>query len=105
MKFTLAAAVLAATAPVAALAADAADPAVSVPPMAYRSAFAGTPAGVEAGQDDWKNANAQVGQFPRGHADLLKWEERQGGAMPAPSRQEAAPAPASAAPPTGGHHH
>lgn len=25
----------------------------------------------------WRDANAAVGQFPRGHADLLKWEQQQ----------------------------
>ncbi len=53
----------------AAAAADAA------PRPAYRSVFQDTPRGVEEQQDDWKKANAEVGRFPRGHADLLKWEE------------------------------
>ena len=26
---------------------------------------------------DWKAANAAVAQFPRGHADVLKWEKAQ----------------------------
>ncbi|MDD2547598.1 MAG: hypothetical protein PHI55_15150 [Burkholderiaceae bacterium] len=36
---------------------------------------------------DWKSANAAVGAFPRGHADLLQWEARhppEAGAPPAP---------------------
>ena len=29
----------------------------------------------------WRDANAAVGQFPRGHADLLKWEQQQAPAV------------------------
>lgn len=35
----------------------------------------------------WRDANAAVGQFPRGHADLLKWEQQQ-----APAAAPVAPA-------------
>ena len=35
----------------------------------------------------WREANAAVGQFPRGHADLLKWEQQQ-----APAAAPAVPA-------------
>ena len=55
----------------------AADPNARVPAVRYRSVFADTPAGVEAQSLDWKKANAEVGQFPRGHADVLKWEQSQ----------------------------
>lgn len=48
-----------------------------VPPVAYRSVFADLPQGVESTTLDWKAANATVGQFKRGHADLLKWEQEQ----------------------------
>lgn len=46
-----------------------------VPPVAYQSAFDGMPKGVASATQDWKAANATVGQFQRGHADLLKWEQ------------------------------
>jgi hypothetical protein len=72
-------------------AADPADPAAAVPRVAYRSVFADTPTGVEAERADWKKANAEVGQFRRGHVDLLKWEEER-------ARTPAAPA-------TGDHRH
>jgi hypothetical protein len=36
--------------------------------------FAEVPAGVERGRVEWKRANDDVGQFQRGHIDLLKWE-------------------------------
>jgi hypothetical protein len=45
-----------------------------VPAVSYRSVFADLPQGVEDTVVDWKAANAAVGQFKRGHADLLKWE-------------------------------
>lgn len=57
--------------------AQAASPDTPVPPALYRSAFAHLPAGVEQTSVDWKTANATVGQFQRGHADLLKWEQAQ----------------------------
>ena len=40
---------------------------------------------------NWKSANTAVAQFPRGHADVLKWEKAQSAApnqaTPAPSHQ------------------
>ncbi len=58
------------------------DPASPVPAVLYRSVFADTPQGVETGSLPWKDANAEVGQFTRGHIDILKWEAAQ-------SKQEA----------------
>jgi hypothetical protein len=57
-----------------------------VPSAQYRSVFADLPRGVEDTQLDWKAANAAVGQFKRGHMDLLKWEREQ-------ARQKAATQP------------
>ena len=51
------------------------DPAAPVPPVVYQSVFADTPKGVEMQTTDWKKANDEVGQFRRGHVDILKWEE------------------------------
>lgn len=63
-----------------------------VPPALYHSAFAGLPTGVEETRVDWKKANADVGQFKRGHADLLKWEQEQlKAAQPAPGSSPATP--------------
>lgn len=56
------------------------DTAVAAP--VYRSAFAGLPQGVETGAVDWRRANAQAAQFPRGHADLLKWEQKNPAGVP-----------------------
>jgi len=64
---------------------QAADPASPVPAAQYSSAFAGLPKGVELAADDWNKANAAVGQFPRGHADLLKWEQAQEAKPAAPA--------------------
>lgn len=65
--------------------------ATPVPAVAYHSAFAGVPRGVEQAEVDWKAANAAVGQFRRGHADVLKWEQEQArspaASSPAPAHQ------------------
>ena len=55
------------------------DPAAPVPAVLYRSVFVDTPAGVETEESDWKRANAEVGQFKRGHVDILQWENRKEG--------------------------
>ena len=73
---------------------DVTNAAVFVPPVLYRSVFVDTPTGVETESVDWKRANADVGQFKRGHIDVLKWEEEQAArrkAMPAGAAQPAAP--------------
>lgn len=73
-----------------------ANPHVPVPAVAYQSVFANTPTGVETQSVDWKAANAEVGQFSRGHVDILKWE--QGHA----SRSAEQPVPVPATVPTSG---
>jgi hypothetical protein len=67
---------------------QAANPATPVPAALYRSVFADLPAGVEQTAGDWKKSNADVGQFKRGHADLLKWEQSQGAQPAAPAAQQ-----------------
>lgn len=74
--------------------AQAADADTPVPPALYRSAWADRPAGVEETRVDWKKANADVGQFRRGHADLLKWEQEQAQAAERP----VSPTPRQSAP-------
>ena len=68
------------------------DPQATVPPVVYQSVFADTPTGVEMKTDDWHKANADVGQFKRGHVDILKWEEAQTKApmQPKPTAADAA---------------
>ena len=61
--------------------------------MSYRSVFQDTPSGVETRSVDWKAANAEVGQFTRGHADLVKWEADQAGKKPEPAMPALTPAP------------
>lgn len=110
--FALAAAIAAAFPGIAAAqaATDPSDPSPPAPAPAYRSAFEGLPAGVEQEQVDWRQANADVAQFPRGHADYVKWEEQQQGGTRQPSAGAAAPAaPAARATPPArqqghGHH-
>lgn len=66
---------LAPTIPVTALQSSA--PGTAVPAVLYRSVFVDLPKGIENASVDWKSANARVAQFPRGHADLLRWETEQ----------------------------
>lgn len=66
---------------------EAASPGTLVPAITYQSVFVNRPQGVEPASDDWKKSNATAGQFKKGHADLLKWEEAQ-----APRIEPAAPA-------------
>jgi len=99
------AAVVAASIPLTAAAQTAAgDPAAAAdaPPPSYRSAFGGLATGVEPGADDWKKANAAVAQFPRGHADLLKWEAQQRPDAPAGAAAGARPSASAAPPPAAG---
>ena len=100
MRLPLSAAVLAALLPLTAAATDVADPAAAVPRAAYRSVFDGLPRGIEEASVPWKDANAGVAQFPRGHIDLLKWEESNAPGAP-PST---APSPVRATPPVGHRH-
>jgi hypothetical protein len=59
-------------------------PGTPVPKAQYQSVFDGLPTGIEQSAVDWRAANATVGQFKRGHADLLKWEEEQVRQKPVP---------------------
>lgn len=68
----------------------AADAGASVPALRYHSALVYGPRGVVQDQDDWTAANARVGQFARGHADILKAEQAQATLTPATPN---APAP------------
>lgn len=89
------------------------DPAAAVPPVVYQSVFADTPQGVEMQTTDWKKANAEVGQFRRGHVDILKWEEANPPATPPakpakpamPDGTPATPAGAATGASTGIHKH
>jgi hypothetical protein len=80
----------------------AADPAAPVPRVNYRSVFQDVPAGVEESREDWRKANAEVGQFRRGHIDLLKWEAAQ--PAEAPPSGNGATSPAKPAPPSAHKH-
>jgi hypothetical protein len=92
--------------------AAASDPNAAVPPVVYQSVFEGAAKGVETRTIDWKRANAEVGQFRRGHVDILKWEEANPSVKPAiqpavPSSTPAAPISSGtgAAPGTNLHKH
>ncbi len=59
-----------------------------LPPLraAALAAALAAPIAATAATDDWKAANDAVGAFPRGHADILRWERQQ-----APTTPPAAP--------------
>lgn len=75
--------------PLAALAqgpvADAAQPTAPTAPLVYQP-LAATPATpATPTPEGWREANEAVAAFPRGHADILTWEARQGAAPAAPA--------------------
>jgi hypothetical protein len=66
-----------------------ADPAAATAALQHRPLPAS--GGVETTSMEWRDANAAVGAFPRGHADLLRWEaaqSAQAGQPAATSRQQ-----------------
>ncbi len=65
------------------------NPKSSVPPAVYRSRLADLPRGVEETRLDWRRSNDAVGQFKRGHIDLLRLEQQN--AAPAATQPKAAP--------------
>ncbi len=72
---------------------DAANPEVFAPPPVYRSVFADIPTGVEPANVPWRQANDTVGQFERGHMDVIKWEVANPGlSAPPQAAGDAAPA-------------
>lgn len=92
-RLTLLAAALAAALPALASAAEASDPAAPVPPLAYRSLLP-APTDLADPPVPWTQANQEVARFPRGHVDVLRWEERQEretGTAPLPDKPAARP--------------
>lgn len=80
--------------PQLAAAVEAADPAAPVPRPEYRSVLPMQAASVAQEPElPWRQANEDVGRFPRGHVDLLKWEQGQRPPASAP-----APGPARVPP-------
>jgi len=66
---------------------DPANPEAKVPLHRYRSVFTSAPTPVvpAAKPQDWAQANATVGQYTQGHADILRAEASQDGAPPSPT--------------------
>ena len=85
MKLHCLAAALAVASPFPTAAADAADPAAPVPPPSYRSVLPATPTNLAEEAIPWRKANDDVARFPRGHADVLKWEAAQEPQAPSPA--------------------
>ena len=97
MKLHRLAVALAVAAPLLASAADAADPAAPVAPPEYRSVLPAAPTDLADAPVPWRQANQDVARFPRGHADIVRFEERR--------QREADPAAAPASSPEAGHGH
>ncbi|MES2840479.1 MAG: TolC family protein [Pseudomonadota bacterium] len=56
------------------------------------------PADIARAREIWRRANERVAEFPRGHADLLRWEAKNpGAAAPATEGNSAGPEPLDAA--------
>ena len=91
MKLHCLAAALAVASPMLADAADAADPAAPVPLPTYRPVLPATPTDLAEEAIPWRKANADVARFPRGHADLLKWEAAQERQAPSPATETPTP--------------
>lgn len=64
-------------------AAAAVSPGVPVPPVPYAPMAPVGASALVSEREDWKAANATVGQYPRGHLDVIKWEKAQEAAPPA----------------------
>ena len=68
---------------------QAVNPQSAVPPAVYHSTWENLPRGVEDTRLDWRGSNDAVGQFKRGHIDLLRLEQQN--AVPAVTQPKAAP--------------
>ncbi len=66
-------------------AAAAATPSLAVPPVHYTPMAPTGVSGLVTEGEDWKTANAKVGQYRRGHSDILKAERLQQPAAPQPA--------------------
>ena len=80
--------------------ADAAAPAAPTAPLHYQNIAPRPLQAEQLGAQDWRAANAAVGDFPRGHADIVGWEAAQ--AKDRASAGTATPAPPAA--PSGAHY-
>jgi hypothetical protein len=68
-----------------------ADPAHPTPALVYRSAFDAPALQTDPAPGNWAALNARVGQFKRGHLDILRQEELASTAHPAPGGAPATP--------------
>lgn len=60
-------------------------PATHSPPVYTPMQPQALPQGAEAPLADWRAAHQAVAAFPRGHADIVRWEASQGSAPAAPA--------------------
>ncbi len=70
-------------------AAAAAQPDAAAPPVRYVPMAPAGASGLMVEREDWKAANATVGQYRRGHMDIVRWEKAQArNPVPATPTQE-----------------
>ncbi|MFN3375033.1 MAG: hypothetical protein ACK40S_00555 [Burkholderiaceae bacterium] len=84
--------------------APAADARHAAPTLAHRALFPRPLPNAQPTDSDWHAANATVGAFVRGHADIVAWEA-QNGATPTEALQAASHSQPPAAQPMQGHGH
>lgn len=72
-------------------AATAANPETGAPPVRYQPMAPVGASALVVEREDWKAANATVGQYPRGHMDIIKWEKAQPPIPAAAMPQQEAP--------------
>lgn len=81
--------------PIAVDAADAARPDAPTAPLTHRGLVLEPPAGATApSPPSWRQAHEAVAAFPRGHADIVAWEARQGAQAASPANATSPHAPA-----------
>lgn len=64
--------------------ADAAEPGAATAPLIHPAPPAPTALAELPTGHGWQDAHQAVGQFPRGHADIVAWEKQQGAAPTPP---------------------
>ncbi len=92
--------------------AEAANPAAPTAPLTHEGITSRPLQAQQPGAQDWRAANAAVGGFPRGHADIVGWEAAQASAharavtpaLPAAPALHGNPAAGQPAAPPGAHH-
>lgn len=67
------------------------EPSASVPEISYRPVLRDIPKGVVNDSLDWVRVNAEVGQFTRGHMDIVRWERAHASDASGPQDTQSSP--------------